>query len=142
VEFLEGYPANDFWINERLRVIHGDRVKSSGSTAHVYLNEHKTSVIYGHIHRREWAERTFVKWDGAKTIMAASPGCLAKCDGSVPSTKGGLDLHGRPMTVVENWQQGVAVITYEDDNDHRFFYNQVPFHNGVAEYNGKLYEAA
>lgn len=141
VEYLEGYPANDFWINERLRVIHGDRVKSSGSTAHVYLSEHKTSVIYGHIHRREWAERTFVKWDGPKTIMAASPGTLAKCDGSVPSTKGGLDLHGRPMTVVENWQQGIAVVTYEDTGDHRFFYNQIPFHNAAAEYRGKFYEA-
>lgn len=139
VEFLEGYPANDFWINERLRVIHGDRVKSSGSTAHVYLNEHKTSVLYGHIHRREWAERTFVKWDGAKTIMAASPGTLAKCDGAVPSTKGGLDLHGRPMTVVENWQQGIAVVMYEDTGDHRFFYNQVAFHNGTAEFRGSVY---
>lgn len=139
VEFLEGYPANDFWINERLRVIHGDRVKSSGSTAHVYLNEHKTSVLYGHIHRREWAERTFVKWDGAKTIMAASPGTLAKVDGSVPSTKGGLDLHGRPLTVVENWQQGIAVVMYEDTGEHRFFYNQVAFHNGTTEFRGNIY---
>jgi predicted phosphodiesterase len=139
IMYLEGYPANDFWINERLRVIHGDRVKSSGSTAHVYLTEHKTSVIYGHIHRREWAERTFVKWDGPKTIMAASPGCLAKTDGSAPSTKGSLDLHGRPMTVVENWQQGIAVVTYEDTGEHRFFYTQVPFHSGTTEFRGSIY---
>lgn len=139
VEFLEGYPANDFWVNERLRIIHGDRVKSNGSTAHVYLNNHKTSVIYGHIHRREYAAKTFVKWEGARTIMAATPGCLAKCDGAVPSTKGGLDLHGRPMTVVEDWQQGLAVVTYEDSGDHRFFYQQVDIQDGVAMYNGKLY---
>ena len=139
VEYLEGYPANDFWINERLRVIHGDRVKSNGSTAHVYLNSHKTSVIYGHIHRREYAAKTFVKWEGARTIMAATPGCLAKCDGAVPSTKGGIDLHGRPMTVVEDWQQGIAVVTYEDSGDHRFFYQQVDIQDGVAMYNGKLY---
>lgn len=142
VTYLEGYPANDFWINERLRVIHGDRVKSSGSTAHVYLNNHKTSVIYGHIHRREYAAKTFVKWEGARTIMAATPGCLAKCDGSVPSTKGGLDLHGRPMTVVEDWQQGLAVVHYEDSGDHRFFYHQVDIQDGVALYNGKLYGTA
>ena len=139
VAYLEGYPANDFWINERLRVIHGDRVKSSGSTAHVYLNSHKTSVIYGHIHRREYAAKTFVKWEGARTIMAATPGCLAKCDGSVPSTKGSIDLHGRPMTVVEDWQQGLAVVHYEDWGDHRFFYHQVDIQDGVALYNGKLY---
>lgn len=45
VEYRPGYPASDYWINEKLRVIHGDRVKSSGSTAHVYLNNEKTSVI-------------------------------------------------------------------------------------------------
>jgi len=142
VEYLEGYPANDFWINERLRVIHGDRVKSNGSTAHVYLNNHKTSVLYGHIHRREYAAKTFVKWEGARTIMAATPGCLAKCDGSVPSTKGSIDLHGRPMTVVEDWQQGLAVVTYEDTVDHRFFYQQVDIQDGTAMYNGKLYGTA
>lgn len=139
VEFLSGYPANDFWINERLRVIHGDRVKSSGSTAHVYLNQHKTSVLYGHIHRREWAERTFTKWDGAKTIMAASPGCLAKVDGAVPSTKGAVDLHGRPLTVVEDWQQGIGVVSYQTEGEHLFFYEQVPFHDGQAMFRGKLY---
>ena len=139
VEFLEGYPANDFWINERLRVIHGDRVKSNGSTAHIYLNQHKTSVLYGHVHRREWAERTFKKWDGAKTIMAASPGCLAKVDGAVPSTKGSVDLHGRPLTVVEDWQQGIGVISYRAEGDHSFFYEQVPFHEGKAMFRGKLY---
>ena len=30
VEFLPGYPASHYWINEKLRVIHGDRVNSSG----------------------------------------------------------------------------------------------------------------
>lgn len=139
VEYLEGYPANSFWINERLEVIHGNKVKSSGSTAHEYLRDRKSSVIYGHIHRREWAEHTFVKWDGPKTIMAASPGTLAKVDGSVPSTKGGIDVHGRPLTVVENWQQGVAVVTYEDHDDHRFFYTQVPFHGGMTEFRGELF---
>ena len=139
VTYLEGYPANDYWINERLRVIHGDKVKSNGSTAHKYLDSLKTSVIYGHIHRREWAERSFVKWDGAKTIMAASPGTLARVDGAVPSTRGGLDIHGRPLTVVEDWQQGIAVVTYEDHDEHRFFYTQVPFHGGMAEFRGKLF---
>lgn len=139
VEYLEGYPANDFWINERLRVIHGDRVKSNGSTAHKYLAEHKTSVLYGHVHRREWAEKTFKKWDGAKTIMAASPGCLAKVDGAVPSTKGSVDLHGRPLTVVEDWQQGIAVVSYQTEGDHTFFYEQIPFHDGRALFRGKLF---
>lgn len=141
ITFKPGYPASHYWVNERLKIIHGDKVKSSGSTSHMYLNSEKTSVLYGHIHRREWNEKTREDWDGAKTIMAASPGCLAKTSGEVPSTKGGLDLDGRPLTVVENWQQGLAVVTYQPDGDARFFYEQVPIHDGEAFYRGKIYYA-
>lgn len=139
VEYIAGYPAGKFWVNERLKVIHGTRVKSSGSTAHVYLSNEKTSVLYGHIHRVEFAMHTFDKWDGPKTIMAASPGCLAKTTGEVPSTKGAIDLHGRPLTVVEDWQQGIGVVTYEQQGEHRFYYEQVPFIHGTTLYAGKLY---
>lgn len=141
VEYLSGYPANKLWINERLKVIHGNRVKSGGATASLYLANEKTSILYGHIHRREWLEMTNDDWDGPKTIMAASPGCLAKIDGAVPSTKGGTDLFGRPLTVTENWQSGIGVVTYEDTGDHRFFYEQVAFHSGNAMYGGKFYSA-
>lgn len=141
VEYRPGYPASDFWINEKLRVIHGDRVKSSGSTAHVYLNNEKTSVIYGHIHRIETAYKTREDFDGPRTIMAASPGCLARIDGAIPSTKGGVDLDGRPLTRHENWQQGLGVVTYEDEGQHRFTYNVTPIYNGWALHNGKEYKA-
>ena len=140
VEYIPGYPAGQFWVNQRLRVIHGTKVRSNGSTAHAYLNTEKTSVLYGHIHRREWAERSRDDYDGPKTIMAASPGTLARCDGSVPSTKGSIDLDGRPMTVVEDWQQGIGVVTYQP-GDGDFFYEQVPFHNGCAFFRGKFYYA-
>lgn len=138
VEFVPGYPAGQFWINQRLRVIHGTKVRSNGSTAHAYLGTEKTSVLYGHIHRREWAERSRSDWDGPKTIMAASPGTLARCDGSVPSTKGGLDLDGRPMTVVEDWQQGIGIVNFEN-GDGQFWYEQVPIHSGTAMFRGKLF---
>lgn len=140
VEYLPGYPASHFWINERLRVIHGNRVKSNGSTAHLYLDNEKTSVIYGHIHRREWAERTRMDYDGAKTIMAASPGCLARTDGVVPSTKGGNDLFGRPLRIQEDWQQGFGVVTYEP-GDGRFVYEQVAIHDAWCQYRGVDYSA-
>lgn len=137
VEYRPGYPAGDYWINEKLRVIHGDRVKSSGSTAHIYLNQEKTSVIYGHIHRIETAFKTREDFDGPRTIMAASPGCLARIDGAVPSTRGGVDLDGRPLVRYENWQQGVAVVTYERSGDHRYSYEVVPIYNGWGMYHGK-----
>jgi predicted phosphodiesterase len=134
VEYRPGYPASDYWINEKLRVIHGDRVKSSGSTAHVYLNNEKTSVIYGHIHRIETAFKTREDFSGPRTIMAASPGCLARIDGAVPSTRGGVDLDGRPLTRYENWQQGFSVVTYETNGEHRFKYEVIPIYSGWAIY--------
>lgn len=141
VEYRPGYPAADFWINKKLRIIHGDRVKSSGSTAHVYLNAEKTSVIYGHIHRIETAFKTREDFDGPRTIMAASPGCLARIDGAIPSTKGGVDLDGRPLTRHENWQQGIGIVTYEDSGEHKFSYEVAPIYNGWTMFRGKEYKA-
>jgi predicted phosphodiesterase len=141
VVYKPGYPASDYWVNEKLRIIHGDRVKSSGSTAHIYLNQEKTSVIYGHIHRIETAFKTREDFDGPRTIMAASPGCLARIDGAIPSTRGGVDLDGRPLTRHENWQQGLGIVRYEDDNQHRFSYDVIPIYNGWGMYQGKEYQA-
>lgn len=141
ITYKPGYPAGDYWLNEKLRIIHGDRVKSSGSTANVYLNAEKTSVIYGHIHRIETAYKTREDYDGPKTIMAASPGCLARIDGAIPSTKGGVDLDGRPIRRHENWQQGVAIVHYQNKGEHRFTYHCVPIYDGWAMYQGTEYSA-
>jgi len=141
ITYKPGYPAGDYWLNEKLRIIHGDRVKSSGSTANVYLNAEKTSVIYGHIHRIETAYKTREDYDGPKTIMAASPGCLARIDGAIPSTKGGVDLDGRPIRRHENWQQGVAIVHYQNKGEHRFTYHCVPIYDGWAMYLGTEYSA-
>jgi predicted phosphodiesterase len=138
VEYLPGYPASHIWITENLKVIHGDKVASGGSTAHKYLATQKVSVIYGHIHRREWAERTRDDHDGPSTILAASPGCLARIDGAVPSTKGGVDLDGRPLIQHEDWQQGLAIIPF-DPETNKFCYEQIAIHDGWAMWRGKNY---
>lgn len=140
IEYRPGYPASNVWITERLRVIHGDKVASGGSTAHKYLSSEKTSVIYGHIHRREWAERTREDHDGPRTVLAATPGCLARIDGAVPSTKGGVDLDGRPLVRHEDWQQGLAVIPHDPDSG-RFVYEQIAIHDGWAMWRGKEFQA-
>jgi predicted phosphodiesterase len=137
VEYLPGYPASQFWLNNRIKIIHGTKVASNGSTAHKYLSTEKASVVYGHIHRREWAERTRQDWDGAKTIAAISFGCLARVDGMVPSTKGGTDLDGRPITCVEDWQQGLGIIHYQE-GDGPFQPEMLPIHDGTMFYKGKL----
>lgn len=136
VEFVPGYPASQVWINNRLKCVHGTKVRSGGSTAHAYLATEKVSTIFGHVHRREYAARTREDWDGAKEIMAASPGTLARRDGAVPSTKGGFDLDGRPLPVVEDWQQGLAVVRFEP-GDGRFAYEQVAIHDGWCVWAGQ-----
>jgi hypothetical protein len=139
VTYCPGYPAADYWITPKLRVIHGDRVQSRGSTAHKYLADEKTSVIYGHIHRIERAHRTRTDHDGPREIMAASPGCLARIDGAVPSTKSGMDLDGRPIIGIhEDWQQGLAVIL-SDPETGNFDYEQIRIFQGEAIWRGKIY---
>ena len=137
VEYFAGYPASQFWLNNRIKIIHGTKVASGGSTAHKYLGTEKSSVVYGHIHRREWAERTRSDWDGPKTIAAISFGCLARVDGMVPSTKGGMDLDGRPITCVEDWQQGLGIIHYQE-GDGAFHPEMLPIHDETMFYRGKL----
>jgi hypothetical protein len=130
VNYIPGYPAGNYWVNENLRIVHGYKVKSNTMTAYGYLDKEKVSVIYGHVHRREWAERTRMDYDGPATVMAASPGCLARLDGTVPGVHSGYDLDGRPMLIQENWQQGLAVVDY---NKKRFVYNQVAIHQDGAD---------
>lgn len=138
IAYSPGWPAQEIWLNDRLRVIHGDKVSSNGSTAHRYLDSERVSTIYGHIHRREWAERTRHARSGPRTVLAASPGCLCRVDGAVPSTKGGTDLDGMPLTRYEDWQQGLAVVRFES-GDGLFAYEQVAIHNGWAMYHDRHY---
>jgi hypothetical protein len=69
--------------------------------------------------------------------MAASPGCLARIDGAIPSTRGGVDLDGRPLVRHENWQQGLGVVMYEDDGDHKFSYECMAIYSGWGMFRGK-----
>jgi len=129
IEYKAGYPAGFHWLTPNLRFIHGTSVKSKGSTAHLYLMDEKVSVIYGHIHRNELAYQTRIDFEGTATIMAASPGCLARIDGYVPSMKQGFDLDGRPVNVPENWQQGIAVVDYHESG--RFDYKPIHINTEV-----------
>ena len=135
VEYLSGYPAGIYWINDRLACIHGHKVRSSGSTAAAVIDDERVSTIFGHIHRIELQHKTRRVRAGARFSLAASPGCLCRIDGTVPSVKGSTDPMGRPVPAVENWQQGLAVITYEE-GDGPFAVELVPIHDGNVIYRG------
>jgi hypothetical protein len=140
ITYLSGYPANVWWINDNLRVIHGDKVTSNGSTAHKYLDDSRVSTIFGHVHRAEHAERTRQTRDGPRTITSASAGCLCRIDGTVPSTKGGIDVHGQPVPTAEDWQQGFHVVHYQP-GDGAFSLERVQILNGWARFRDQEYRA-
>jgi len=142
IEYRPGYPAADVELGPGFRIVHGHYVNARGQTASKYLDREKVSVVYGHIHRREYLARTFVIDGKPVEIFAASPGCLARTDGAVPSMKGGTDLDGRPIIRKggEDWQQGVAVAHTKGNTT---IYTNVPIVSDgpdrVAVYNGREY---
>jgi predicted phosphodiesterase len=134
--FLDGWPAATWWINDKLRAIHGDKVRSNGSTASAYMNDMPhVSTIFGHIHRQEIQSKTTFDRMGKIKSMAISPGCLCRVDGHVPSVKSGQSIDGRPITYYENWQQGLSVITYKPEGS--FHVDLVHIDDGKTLYRGQ-----
>ena len=144
INYLSGYPEAAYYVNSNLRIVHGDKVVSNGSTTNKYLNTNSVSVIYGHIHRNELAYQTRETDQGPRTIMAASPGCLCRIDGAVPSVKSGLDEFGVPVLQgAENWQQGLGIVQYQPKGVGGEYFNYEPMwiFKGRGIFRGQEYVA-
>ena len=140
IEYTDGWPAASFWINDKLRAIHGDKVRSNGSTAAAYTNDMPhISTVFGHIHRQEIQSKTTFDRAGKIKVMAISPGCLCRVDGAVPSVKGAVGIDGKPVTYYENWQQGVAVVTYKPEGS--FHVELVHIDDGKTMFRGQEFQA-
>ena len=140
VEYIDAYPAGAYWLNDKLRAIHGDKVRSNGSTAAAYTNNTPhISTIFGHVHRQELQSRTIFDRLGPIKSVAVSPGCLCRVDGAVPSVNGSTRIDGTPATFYENWQQGIAVISYKKTGE--FFTELVQFNDGKAVFRGREFKA-
>ena len=140
VTYIDSYPAGKHWVTDNLRAIHGNKVRSNGSTAAAYTNDMPhISTVFGHTHRLEIQSKT--TWDRVGKIrsMAISPGCLCRVDGAVPSVNGSIGIDGRPAQEFENWQQGVAVIKYKDSGE--FFVDLVQIDDGRTVYQGQEFRA-
>lgn len=140
VTYVDGWPAGITWINDNLACIHGHKVRSSGSTAAAVIDDERVSTIFGHIHRIEMQSKTRRVKDGHRVAWAASPGCLCRLDGAVPSVKSSTDVFGRPVNTAENWAQGLGVVTFEPGNG-RFAYEQVAIYSGEAVLRGRMFTA-
>ena len=135
VEYVEGYPAGIAWINDRIACVHGERLKVER-----VVDDERVSIIQGHIHRIERQHKTRRSRYGPRHTLAASPGCLCRIDGAVPSTKGSTDSFGKAIMRPEDWQQGLAVVTYLP-GDAPFHVELVPIHDGVAIFRGDDFAA-
>jgi hypothetical protein len=140
VRYESGYPANEWWLNDNFRVIHGHRHKSKGSTAHLYLDDARVSTAFGHIHRRELAQQTRHTRNGPRTVTAVSFGCLCRLDGVVPSTKGGTDVKGQPVRTTEDWQNGVGIVRFQP-GDGLHVVEHIEILSGWAMWRDKEYRA-
>lgn len=135
ITYHDAYPAAHVWINNQLRCEHGTKVNSSGSTVAKYAAETPhISTASGHTHRQEAQGRTTFDRMGKIVSTHINPGCLCRVDGGVPSVKGAIGANGRPAEVFENWQQGVAVVRYLDDD---FRVELVQIQDGMTFYDGQ-----
>lgn len=126
ITWVDGYPNDEAWLNDELRLVHGDTASSiPGGTARKYVDESEESVIFGHIHRRESASLTKRTRHGIRTIEARGIGCLCRIDGAVPA-----------RSDRNNWQQSVAIVDYTDD-DHNIY--DVEIRQGRAIWNGRQF---
>ena len=116
VNSIDGYPNGTLWLEDNLKAFHGTNVAKGGSNAAKYLREERETTLYGHTHRQELAYRTFARRVGQLTIAAASPGCLALTDGTVPGFRHTVDSQGVLVKRAEDWQQGLLVIDHNGDN--------------------------
>jgi len=137
VEYIDAYPAGAYWLTDNLRAIHGNKVRSGGSTAAAYTNaDPHISTIFGHVHRQELQSKTTFNRDGSIKSVAVSPGCLCRVDGAVPSVNGSTHIDGTSARYYENWQQGITVVTLEGDKP---FFELVQINDGVAYFRGQKF---
>ena len=128
VEYVGNYPHGEFYVNNNLVCIHGNKVGAkSGQSVMKILDSPRVSMIQGHVHRLEMAHKTVWTRGKPKIYQAVSCGTLARLDGIVPG--GGTRY---------NWQQGIGIVEYDDE---RFQVDTIGIYDGKAIYGGESYEA-
>ena len=126
VKYVGNYPHGEFYVNDNLVCIHGNKVgPKSGQSVMKMLDSPRISVIQGHVHRLEMGHKTVWTHGKPKIYQAISLGTLARIDGIVPG--GGTRY---------NWQQGFGIVEYDKE---RFQVDSIGIYDGKAIFKGKLY---
>lgn len=128
IQYIADYPNGEVWINDQVRVIHGDVASgNSGATVARQIDDIQETTIQGHIHRVEHASKTLHTSKGPRAVSMWSVGCLCRIDGIVPGVK-----------ARQNWQQAIGIVDYTDTEHH---VTAVPINNGKALYHGDVFSA-
>ena len=143
VQYVGGYPAGRYKIADAcpdagltpLYAVHGEKL----DVAKVARTE-RQSIVQGHIHRQALHYETYEVDGRPETVLGVSPGCLCRVDGAVPSTKNGIDESGRPLTRWENWEQGMMIVTVDNETG-RWDIELIRIHCGEAVWRGKKYRS-
>lgn len=135
VDWVGGYGAAEFVYNDDLVFIHGDQVRSNGSTADLLSKKFpETNVVAGHGHKLQMHARTNRQ---GQYLTAVQVGALCRKDGIVPGYGSAIDDMGKPVAKVEDWQQ--SVLDIQDYGDGNYQFNPILIRDGRAFYNGKEY---
>lgn len=102
IEWVGDYPSGEVWLNEFLRLTHGEIARIPGNTAKAVIESGDTNEIFGHTHKVEWGSRTIHRAKEIKQVVGFSPGCACWIDGRVPGFSSG-----------PQWQNGCAIVDYE-----------------------------
>jgi transposase-like protein len=129
VEWVGDYPSGAVWLNDGVRLCHGELARAPGDTARAVAQKSHVTEIFGHIHRIEYVPDTKHGRDGRVVNVGFSAGCLCHIDGRV---------HGNRAR--QQWQQGCAVIEYAvDGREHTI--HPIVIENGRAIFQRRWYEA-
>lgn len=142
IKYIDGYPAGQYYLCDRLKFKHGEKTGKRGTIAAAAVALEKVSVIHGHNHHIEQVYASTDTNRGQRTNFAATIGCLCRTDGAVPSTKGSTNSNGRPILRHEDWQQAIGVVTYSNKDDNIIpSLEIVHIKDGFAIFRGKPYYA-
>jgi hypothetical protein len=125
IQWGGGYPEDEIWLNEEVRIIHGLKLSADKQTK----DTPTISTIAGHIHRREEKPTVERTRTGRKVHKSLTLPCCCHVDGRVPG-----------HTKTQDWTQGAAIIEYDPDGTW-WNIEHIDIVDGVGYYRGKEYHA-
>lgn len=141
VQYIDGYPNGEHYINDRLRCEHGSKHAPRGKIAQKIVADENVSIITGHMHRVEQLYKTTPARSGTpKVSTGMTLGCLCRTDGAVPSDKSSIDANGNAVLGQMDWQQAIGIVEYVD-GDGPFNITPVIIQNGEALFKESIYKA-